>query len=263
MFDRHDGQSLVSMKKILPFFFVLLAAPGWAAIGLTNCQNNNSAAALTIAVTGFVLTTPGDGVMVWGGVTSITATLSVADNGGGGSQTYTQIGSNSTTVASEGAAFLASNATSAVNGATITLTSTVSAPLSIVACEVSSVPTSGVLDGTAVASSNNGTLTNQTSGALTTTNTGTDLLVFCVELGSGGGTGLTAGSGYAIPSGAVNTGARGTACQTKTVAGIQTGVTTSVSWSSASGAAGLFFALQQAGSGGASPPSLMLLGVGL
>lgn len=231
------------MKKILLSLILALISSPALAISLTNCQGNQASAA-SVAITGFVLTTPGDGIFVFSSTINTVATLSIADNGSGGSQTYSQIGSYSNaSVSARGAMFLATNVTSPVNGATITATWTAGATTSIIVCEVLTMATSSALDGTP-ATSNGAMVSALTSGALTTTNTGNDVLVYCIQVGSTTISAQTAGSGYAIPSGATNTHA---ACQTKSVTGAQSGVTTSISWTgSASEVSSLFAALKQA-----------------
>ena len=236
------------MIRLAAIFTLLLSCPAWAS--LTNCQQAySSTSTTTLALPSFVLTTVSDGIMVFVSLTSVTPTVSVADNGSGGSQTYSPIGSiTGTTIA--GYAFLATNATSAVNGATITVTLSINAvTVNAVACEVTSMATSSAQDGS-TATSTGVTVSSLTSGALTTSNSGTDLNVYCVGDGSTALT-FTAGSGYTIPSGAGATGTH-SACQYKSITGAQSAVTTSMSWTgSPSHVAGLFFALKQASVGAA------------
>lgn len=224
-----------------------LCAHAFAAVSLTNCQANVATTSSTVAITSFVLTTAGDGIFVWtgiGGITASTQTVSISDNGGGGSQTYTQAGSYTTgSTLARGAAFLVTNATSAVNGATITATWTSALTPNVVVCEITNAATSSLLDGTPAASAAS-MATSLTSGALTTTNSGTDLLIYCISTGVTSISAQTAGGSYAIPSGASSV---HNACQALSVSGTQSGVTTSMSWTtSATEVVGLFLGVKQA-----------------
>jgi hypothetical protein len=233
------------MRKLL--LLLLLACPVWCwgTISLINCQSNVASLSASVSITSFVLTTAGDGIMVWTGGSTITVTPTVSDNGSGGSQTYTQAGFENASAVGSGYAFTVANATSAVNGATITASWSGSLSLFITACEVTNAVTSGIVDGTPAGSTAN-LVTSLTSGALTTSNAGTDLLVYCIGASSTSISSQTAGTNYAIPSGATSV---HDACQTRAVTGTQSGVTTSMSWTtSATHVVGLYFALEQSGS---------------
>ena len=252
------AKPLVSMKRLLQIAILLLTVPAWATSSLTNCQSNIGTTVTTVAVSSFVLTTVGDGIMVFTTGSATAATVFITDNGGGGSQTYTQVGANVIGTNLAVAAFLATNATSSVNGATITATWSSAITVSIIACEITQAAASSLLDGTLATASGTGVLT-LTSGALTTTNSGTDLLIYCVGLSGGTMASQVPGSGYAIPSGATST---HSACQAAAFTGVQTGVTTSMSWGSSGNPAGAFFAVKQATGGGGTVNPLGLLGVG-
>lgn len=215
------------MKMLRPILIATaLLVPALAATpAAINCQENQ-ASTDAVAVSSFVLTTVGDALFVYTKSANATATASVADNGTGGSQNYTQASNSPYRAATglSGALFTVANTTSAVNGATITATWTAGTSSDIIVCEVSNSLTSAVLDGNVGATCAG--CTSLTSGSLTTANAN-DLLIFCVSGLISLGT-QAPGTGYAIPSGA--TGTR-SFCQTKAVSVTQSGVTTSASWS--------------------------------
>jgi hypothetical protein len=189
------------MKRLL-LATLLLCAPLLFGGSLSNCQNAHATSTTVASVTGFVFSTAGDGIFVWTMTSAGAAgTASVADNGSGGSQTYSNDGGyNRSTIAAT--AFVVTNATSAVNGSTITATWTVSGTVALIACEIVGAATASMTDGATI-TANGASVTSLASGSLTTANTGTDLLVYCTWTTTVPSTytpGLIAGSTASIPT---------------------------------------------------------------
>jgi hypothetical protein len=233
----------------MKFLIIILALSCslWAANpAAENCQETQGSTD-TPAITSFVYSNAGDAVFVVSFSSSTSATATIA----GGSQTYTQMGCSGSTCSggyiapaggSRATGWTITNGTSALNGATITVTWTGGTTTTIIACEVSNTPTSSLLDGTPLGTSTTSNSTTLTSGSMTTTNAD-DLLVYAVQASGALGT-VTVGTGFAIPSGGSGTKAF---VQTEYVTSTQSGLTTAPSWAnSVEPIAGLFFAIKAA-----------------
>ncbi|TAM82207.1 MAG: choice-of-anchor D domain-containing protein [Acidobacteria bacterium] len=127
----------------------------------------------------------------------------------------------------------------------------------IMVMELSGASASGVADGSA----NHASLasaTTATSGSLTTTNP-SDVLIFAADA-SGNESSWIAGAGYVIPNNKVNIGANGSnirmAMQYQAVTSIQTGTTTSMTYSSSNWNGSVLAGFKGSASGGPAAVSL-------
>lgn len=211
------------IKRILIIVALLLcASSARGVIAVTQARSNQTggtSTAVTIATTsGHLLV-----CIVYEDVSN-SATLGCTDNI---PQTWTQVGS--TVTVGNGAMAMFYKENSAVVSS-VSCTSTTSATMPCVVYEISGTATSGSLDGSATASSSSSG-TTLTSGALTTTNPGSDILLYGMATGATQ-TGWTPGASYtidaqgALPSSGQATNGR-ECMQRRIVSGVQSAITTS------------------------------------
>lgn len=230
--------------RLVEYLFVIgvllfSAAVLMAAILFVDVQNNfNSGSASSLAVT--KSSTGGNFMVAWvRHGTNSTSTISVTDSN---AATWTQAGSTCVVGTDQEAMFYIANSP-AVTSVTANFATAAVTNTSIVVEEFSGIAASSPLDVASTCATNSSSVTTLTSSAITTTNAN-DLLVYGIHLGAGqSGAAWTAGSGYTLPSNNDATGNSSTntrsALQYQIVTSIQTGITTSMTWTTAGNAAGI------------------------
>jgi hypothetical protein len=170
------------MRKLLTIFVLLICVAGFAAtptvVGtptFTNC------ASATTCASGSVTSTTGNTMVVGCMNGTVAATFSAAD----GTNTYTAVGSGTSTQTSEGAMrwFIAKNITGVTHVLTCTITSGVSAFSGTIVYQIAGASTTTPLDvpNTSTAGGIGGTSSATPSFTLPATTNSKDLLIFAAS----------------------------------------------------------------------------------
>lgn len=216
-----------SSKRLIALLVLLLCASSARGVIAVTQARSNQAGGTSTSVT---ITTTANHLIVVIGYEDVSSssTMGVGDSGcAAPCASYLQVGSTVTVGNGAMAMFYRENAPSVTS---VQCTSSTSATLPCVVYEISGTASSGSLDGSATATAS-ASGTTLTSGALTTTNTGSDILLYGMATGATQ-TAWTVGASHtidaqgALPSSgqAIN----GRECmQRRIVSGVQSAVTTS------------------------------------
>jgi hypothetical protein len=207
------------------------------ALSFIQAKANTTAAGAAVTVT--ISTTPGNLLVIFTEENANgTSTVAITDSSGGTNVwTQTACGYSNTISDVIRCAMFFSPTTVGVTTVTATWSGGITSNVEMIVFEISGAAASSVEDSSV---KNNGTSsTTATSGALTTANAN-DILIFGVH-SVGGVTGFTAGSGFTIPTG-------GTAAQIgmqyEIVSSTHSGVTTTMTWTTAAPNANIFAAFK-------------------
>src|SRR5229473_1176678 len=207
-------------------------------LSVVQAQNNEVTTGAAVTVT--ISTTAGNLlVLLTSEGQNNSSTVTISDSAG---QTWTQVNGYVSSNATNQAAMWYKENSVAVTSVTATWSGGISTRISGMVFEISGAALSGSLD-VSVTDTNTGSVTTETSGSLTTTNAN-DILIYGVRLSSNQ-TSFTAGSGYTIPT---NGSANRLGMEYQIVSSVQSGVTASISWSTAGNVDGFLAAFKAAAS---------------
>ena len=207
-------------------------------LSVVQAQNNEVTTGAAVTVT--ISTTAGNLlVLLTSEGQNNSSTVTISDSAG---QTWTQVNGYVSSNATNQAAMWYKENSAAVTSVTATWSGGISTRISGMVFEISGAALSGSLDAN-VTDTNTGSVTTETSGSLTTTNAN-DILIYGVRLSSNQ-TSFTAGSGYTIPT---NGSANRLGMEYQIVSSVQSGVTASISWSTAGNVDGFLAAFKAAAS---------------